>query len=96
MDAPLYPPAQAYEAPVAQAHVMSTRSVSLSELKANPQAWALAVKAFPPLEAITSSQQIKPHLGNFSLRDLAVFVPHFPKAILDPLDGQLTALGPVR
>ncbi|MBW8783398.1 MAG: hypothetical protein JF593_01970 [Novosphingobium sp.] len=47
MDAPLYPPAAAFEAPVRVPHALSTRSSSIAELADDPEARAIVEREMP-------------------------------------------------
>jgi hypothetical protein len=95
MDAPVYPPAAAYEAPAPAPRVLSTKDSSIAELQANPAAWAIILKEMPSIEARLSTPMLKPHLGNFSFRSLTQFgLVKAPE--LDRVDPQLLALGPVK
>lgn len=47
MDAPLYPAATAYEQPQALPQVLSTRTSSIAELKADPEAMAIMDQYLP-------------------------------------------------
>jgi hypothetical protein len=91
MDAPLYLPSSAYHAPHRLPQPMSTKTVSIADLMANPAAKAILVREIPGLEMRLNIDQIKPHLGNFAFRDLVQF--GFVKAEpLDRADEQLKAL----
>ncbi|GGB85847.1 hypothetical protein GCM10011494_00140 [Novosphingobium endophyticum] len=92
MDAPLYPPAKAYEPPRRLPRVLSTRDTPVAILKSVPAAWAIVVKEIPSIDRRTGGEQIKPHLGNFSLESLLVFGVVQRDAI-ERIDAQLKALG---
>jgi len=92
MDAPLYPPATAFVQPVRVARPLSTKDTSINDLMAIPAAWAIVVKEIPTVRQRISSEQMKPHLGNFAFRDLIQFGV-FKGADLDRIDPQLKALG---
>lgn len=95
MDAPVYPPATAYEAPVHMPRALNTRDVSISDLRANPTAWAIVQKEIPGIEGRISVGMLKPHLGNFSFRSLTQFgLVHPPE--LDRIDAQLRQLEAAR
>jgi hypothetical protein len=94
MDAPLYPPSTVFEQPVRIAHMLSTREAPVAELKANAAAWAIVLKQIPSMDARTSSEMLKPHLGNLTLRALSQF-GIAKSADLDRIDEQLLLLGPV-
>jgi hypothetical protein len=95
MDAPLYPPASTFVRPERVAYRVSTRNTPIAELMKIPAAWAVVVKESPGLEQRLSVPQLKPHLGNFSLRSLVQF--GFSSAEqLDRIDAQLLALGDIK
>ncbi len=90
MDAPLYPPSQAYEQPVAQAYQMTTANTAIATLLADPTAKAIILREIPGFEGRISNDQLKPHLGNFSPRSLVQF-GLFKADALDRIDAQLRA-----
>lgn len=92
MDAPLYPPATAYVPPVRVPRALSTKDTAINDLMAIPAAWAIVLKEIPTVQQRISSEQMKPHLGNFAFRDLTQFGV-FKAADLDRIDPQLKALG---
>lgn len=95
MDAPLFPPATAYVQPVRIARTLNTRDTSIAELRSIPAVWAIVLKEIPTIERRIASDQMKPHLGNFSFRSLTQFGV-VQAADLDRIDAQLLALGEAR
>ena len=91
MDAPLYPPATAYERPATAPHRLNTATSSIAALLADPAAKAIILKEIPGFEARISTPQLKPHLDNFSMRSLVQF-GLFKAAELDRVDAQLRTL----
>ena len=91
MDAPLYPPATAYERPAIAPHRMNSTTTSIAALLADPAAKAILLKEIPGFEGRVSTPQLKPHLDNFSMRSLVQF-GLFKAAELDRVDAQLRAL----
>lgn len=91
MDAPLYPPAAAFEQPAVLPHGLDTMTTSIAALLANPAAKAILLKEIPGFEGRVSAGPLKPHLDNFSLRSLVQF-GLFRPADLDRVDEQLRAL----
>lgn len=91
MDAPVYPPAQAYEQPVVVPRVLSTAATSIASLLAIPAAKAILLQEIPRFEMRIGNDQLKPHLDNFSLRSLVQFGV-FKAEDLDRVDVQLRAL----
>ena len=95
MDAPLYPPAVAFVPPQRLPQRLSAAETPITELKANAAAWAIVNKEIPGMDRRTSGDQIKPHLGNFSLESLLPF-GIVQRDALDRIDAQLRALGPAK
>jgi hypothetical protein len=95
MDAPLYPPAAAFEQPVRVAGKVSTRNTPIADLMKIPAVWAIVVKEVPGIEARLNNEVLKPHLGDFSLRSLVHRGFARPEA-LDRVDEQLRVLGDVK
>jgi hypothetical protein len=91
MDAPLYPPSQAYEPPIVLAYPMTTANTAIATLLADPAAKAIILREIPGFESRIGNQQLKPHLGNFSPRSLVQFGV-FQADALDRVDVQLRAL----
>ena len=91
MDAPLYPPSQAYERPVVVPHRMDTKTTSIAALLADPAARAIILREIPTFESRVGNEQLKPHLYNFSPRSLVQFGV-FQAEALDRVDRQLAAL----
>ena len=91
MDAPTYPPASAYEAPVRVAYAVTTANTSITQLLADPAAKAILLTEIPGFESRISNEQLKPHLDNFSPRSLVQFGV-FKADALDRVDVRLRAL----
>lgn len=91
MDAPLYPPAQSYEAPRYVPRSLTTKYTAIADLQKNPGAWAIVKQEIPGMDQRTAGQ-LAVHLGNFSLRTLVQFGA-VPAAALPKIDAQLEALG---
>ena len=91
MDAPLYPPSQAYEQPAVVPHRMDTNTTSIAALLADPAARAIVIAEIPNFMARISNEQMKPHLYNFSPRTLVQFGV-FKADALDRIDRQLATL----
>ncbi|MEO7656645.1 MAG: hypothetical protein ABIS25_04830 [Sphingomicrobium sp.] len=94
MDAPLYPPAIAFEQPVRLPRLLDTRAASIAELKAIPAVWAIVLKESPSADFLIKVPMLKPHLGNFSFYSLVQFGAVKAEA-LDRIDVQLRTLGPM-
>jgi hypothetical protein len=92
MDAPLYPPSSAYEAPLRVPQQMSTRSSSLADFLGNPEAMAIIKSDVPQFEGFIKNPQLQPHLGNMGPRDMVQFGA-FRADALDRVDAKLLAAG---
>jgi hypothetical protein len=66
MDAPIYPPAAAFEQPIASPYVLSLDDASIAELMSVSAAWAIIIKYLPSLRLMVASPQLKPHLGDMN------------------------------
>lgn len=73
MDAPTYPPAAAYEPPVAAPYELSVDTASLAELMSAPAAWAIVLKHAPAFKMIISAPQTKPYLTNFTVDSFVTY-----------------------
>jgi len=91
MDAPLYPPSAAYEAPVRVPYAVTTANTSIKQLLADPATKAILLQEIPGFEGRIGNEQLKPHLDNFSPRSLVQF-GLFKADALDRVDAQLRAL----
>lgn len=91
MEAPLYPPAQAYEQPASIAYVMTTANTSIATLQAIPAANAILLAEIPNLQSRIANPALKPHLGNFSPRSLVQFGV-FKADALDRIDAKLRSI----
>ena len=92
MDAPLYPPAAAFVQPEQVPQPLSSAETPITTLKANPAAWAIVNKEIPGMDRRVGGDQIRPHLGNFSLESLLPF-GIVQRDALERIDQQLRALG---
>lgn len=92
MEAPVYLPASAFEAPRRLPRLLTVRDTPIAVLKRIPAAWAMVEKEIPGVERRIGSEQLRPHLQNFSFESLVVFGVVTREA-LDRLDRALTALG---
>jgi hypothetical protein len=92
LDAPIYPPAAAFEQPIAAPYVLRLENVSLAELMRMPAAWDRVLKHLPWLELMTSSPMLKPHLGNMTVQSLAAFGMAPTREVLAAVDEDLARL----
>ena len=95
MDAPLYPPAAAFVQPQRVPQRLSAAETPIAVLKTVPAAWAIVNKEIPGMDRRVGGDQIRPHLGNFSLESLLPF-GIVQREALERVDQQLRALGEVR
>lgn len=92
MDAPVYPPSAAWEAPVVVQQPMTTRNASLADFVADPEAKAIIISEMPAFQLMISSPQLKPHLSNVTPRAMAD-LGMFKGDALDRVDAKLAAAG---
>ena len=92
MDAPLYPPSSAYEAPVRVPQQMTTRDSSFADFLANAEALAIVKSEVPAFEGFIKNPMLAPHLGNMGPRDMVQFGA-FKGDALDRVDAKLKAAG---
>jgi len=91
MDAPTYPPATAYEPPVAAPYELSVETVSIAELMSAPAAWAIVLKHAPAFKMIVTAPQTKAYLTNFTV-DSFVTYGVVSQATIDAIDVDLRQL----
>lgn len=91
IDAPVYPPAAAFEQPVVAPRPLSVRSYTVAELMQQPAAWAVVVKHMPGVKLMVSAEQAKPMMSTMTLADLGQFTGGAPK-VLDAIDAELAQL----
>jgi hypothetical protein len=96
MDAPNYPPAAAYQPPVALPYVLSLDNASIGELMNFPAAWAIVVKYVPSLKFMSGTAQLKPHLGNMTVPSLAVFSQPIAPQLAATINEELARLTPIQ
>jgi len=92
--APLYPAASTYVPPSMSAMSFDTRTVSVNDLFAHPEAKAILLKELPGIESRLKTPQLVPHLSNFSLQDLVNFGALQTDRLAE-IDAQLRALPPL-
>jgi hypothetical protein len=74
MDAPTYPPAVAFEQPVAAPYdELSVGIVSLAELMSAPAAWAIVLEHAPAFKFAVSAPQLKPYVTNMTVDSFIQF-----------------------
>jgi hypothetical protein len=96
LDAPTYPPAAAFEQPIAVPQTISLENFSLAELMNLPDAWAIVVKHLPSLQRMVGTPMIKPHLGNFTVQSIQTFVKTATPETLAAVDAELARLPPAQ
>ncbi|HEX7875195.1 MAG TPA: hypothetical protein VF489_01270 [Sphingobium sp.] len=92
MDAPLYSPATAYVQPQRLPTKFNAHETALSDLMANPAAWAIVIKVAPGAAGVLKSDAMRPHLGNFTLQSLTDFGLLTQDGV-ERADAQLRLLG---
>lgn len=73
MDAPLYLPAATFIQPQRILQPLSSAETPITALQANGAAWAVVEKEILGIDQRIGGDQIRPHLGNFSLASLLPF-----------------------
>ena len=94
METPIYPPAAAYEQPVAVPARLRVGNVSLAELVAAPAAWAVVVKHAPVFKQIVGAPQIKPHMTSMMVESFITFGSIVDRKTVDAIDQDLRRLPP--
>lgn len=92
MDAPLFPPATDFVQPRRLPQRLSAAETPIAILKTIPQAWAIVTREIPGMDRRVGSDQIRPHLNNFSLESLLPFGA-VPRDAVARIDTQFLALG---
>jgi hypothetical protein len=59
LDAPIYPPAAAFEPPARVATPITVGAFSVEELMNNPVAWAIVLKRLPLMKMLVGAAQAK-------------------------------------
>lgn len=96
MDAPIYPPASAFELPLVTAQPVRLDNFSLAELMQMPEAWAIVTKHVPSVRQLVSVPMIQPYLGHLTLHALqSLFKISTPEA-LAAAAADLSRLPPVK
>lgn len=93
MDAPIYPPAAAFEPPAMAPVVLGVETASLADLMNAPAAWAIVLKHAPAVKMLIAAPQMKPYLGNFTVGTFVGFGAVSQKAV-DEIDSELRQLQP--
>lgn len=91
METPTYPPAAAYEPPVAAPYELSVETVSVAELMNAPAAWAIVLKHSPMFKMVVGSPQTKPYLTNFTVDSFVTYGVVSQKTI-DAINADLAQL----
>jgi hypothetical protein len=92
MDAPIYPPASAYAAPLAGMHRLSLAGCSTAELMADPAAWAIVLKHMPAAQFFVSAPTVQAQLDNMTILDFGVFGGAFKPEVIAATDAELSTL----
>lgn len=95
MDAPTYPPASAWEAPLVHFSRLSVKGSSLQILMEDPAAWAIVTKELPAAGLMVRSPGAKALIDNVSLQVLVDLGFATPEA-LGRIDARLAKLEAAR
>jgi hypothetical protein len=95
MDAPRYLPAVEFAPPTAVAYELRLDNISLAELLEMPAARDIVFKHLPFLKFAIASPQLKPQLGNMTVRSLDAFVKPPSPDVYAVIDEELSHLPPV-
>ena len=90
MDAPLYPPAVAYEMPRQLPQVLSVRTTSIAELQGDPEAVAV-LKVLLPAMAQAREGPIAILIEPLSLRDASMYGSVKPE-VLDRIEAEFVKI----
>ena len=90
MEAPIYMPAATYEAPTIPPYKLTMKSVSVGELIADPQAWAIVLKHMPAAKMLASQSAWL--LGTMTLADFALFAGGMDPKLEAAIDADLARL----
>src|SRR5262245_23220127 len=91
MDAPLYPPARAYEEPHLATEDFGVDTVAVADLLSARATRAILMEEIPGFDRSTSSPMLAPHLTNFTLRSMTTF-GMVPLEALPRIDARLKAV----
>ena len=89
LNAPLYPPAAAFEMPVAAPFQGRLSDFSVAELMKMTAVWELTVTRFPKLREIVVNPKVVPPLALAGLATVNMFLPFATKEELAALDAEL-------
>ena len=93
MNAPIYPPSEAYEPPVYLPQELNTTTVSIAALLASPEAKAIVLRIIPDFETrVNDNEGLRAHADNLPA---SLMVPWgvVDAATMEKLDKELRALG---
>jgi hypothetical protein len=96
LEAPTYPPAAAFEQPIAQPYLLRLDNVSLAELMSVPEARDIVLKHLPSLKMALDSPMLKPHLGDMTVESLWAFTGPPSPEVLAAIKEELSRLPPVQ
>lgn len=96
MEAPIYPPAAAFEPPIEGPFVPQLENVSLAELMNIPAAKDILLKHLPSFKAPLESAMLKPHLSNLTVQTLADFIKPLAPEVAAAINVELGRLPPVQ
>jgi len=91
MDAPIYPPAQSFDPPVAAPFELAVQNVTIAELLGAPAAWAIVLRHAPALKMIVAVPMIQPQLSSMTIDSLMTYGA-VNQAAVDAIDAELRQL----
>lgn len=91
MDAPVYPPATAFEPPAMAPVVLGVETASIADLMNAPGAWAIVLKHAPMIKMAIGGPQLKPYLGNMTIATFVGFGV-VSQAAVDEIEAELRQL----
>jgi hypothetical protein len=95
MDAPLYPPAQAYEEPRLVQATLGVDEVSVVDLLRGEATRAILDQEVPGLSGMVRAPQLRATASNVTLREMATFsfsARLFKEGAIERVDARLRAL----
>lgn len=90
--APRYEPARAYQPPKPLPFEFSVDTVTIEELMATPATREIVVKHAPWADMMAKSEAFRNYTSNFTLHDIAAFLPPGLSGSIDAIDADLRRL----
>ncbi len=89
MEAPIYPPATAYEPPTVLPYELSAENCTMAELMGIPSAWAVVLKHAPIMKSLAEIPFVKQVAGTMTIVELASFEAPLDKSTIAAIDDEL-------